>query len=130
MSIEEFNSISHLMIDYVEKFAAERPDEIAIIDADDGKFITWEELNNMVNIFALGFHDMGFQKGDIVVTMLPLLMEHIYGMPTGEKKRYTNWTPPVILSHPSTHQLIIQLDLLLMVNSYGLLICIMEKYIE
>jgi len=78
MSCEEFNQIPHLLVDYVEKWANEKPDAIAIIDADDGKFITWKQFNNMVDLIALELMEMGFQKGDICITMLPLLPEHIF----------------------------------------------------
>ncbi|MBD3353359.1 MAG: AMP-binding protein [Candidatus Lokiarchaeota archaeon] len=78
MSIEEFNKIPHLLVDYVEKWAKERPDDIAIIDADDGKWITWNDFKNMMDLIALEFINMDLQKGDVIVTMLPLLPEHIF----------------------------------------------------
>ncbi|MHA1697298.1 MAG: class I adenylate-forming enzyme family protein [Promethearchaeota archaeon] len=78
MSLEEFNQISHYVCDYVTKWANETPDRVAIIDADDGRFITWQQLENMINLRALELIRMGFQKGDIMITMLPLIPEHIF----------------------------------------------------
>lgn len=78
MSIDEFNQVPHYICDYISKFAEERPNEIAIIDADTGKYISWKEFDNAINIIALRLIEMGFQKGDIVVSMLPLLSEHIF----------------------------------------------------
>ncbi|MHA1341099.1 MAG: class I adenylate-forming enzyme family protein [Promethearchaeota archaeon] len=78
MSWEEFNQIPHLLVDYIEKWANKRPDDIAIIDADDGRWITWKQFKNMIDLIALELIEMGFQKGDICVTMLPLLPEHIF----------------------------------------------------
>lgn len=78
MSIEEFNKIPHHICDYVSQYAQERPDDIAIIDADTGKYVSWKEFDNAVNMIALLLIEMGFQKGDIVVSMLPLLLEHIF----------------------------------------------------
>ncbi|MHA1148749.1 MAG: class I adenylate-forming enzyme family protein [Promethearchaeota archaeon] len=78
MSIEEYNTMSHYLCDYVSKYAKERPDDIAIIDADSGKWVTWEEFNNAINIIALKLLEIGYKKGDIIVSMLPLLLEHIY----------------------------------------------------
>ncbi|MCP4760353.1 MAG: acyl--CoA ligase [archaeon] len=78
MSQQEFNQISHYLVDYIEKWAAEKPDEVAIIDADSGRFISWKQFEIMMNIIAIRFHEMGYQKGDIVVTMMPLTPEHIF----------------------------------------------------
>ncbi|MFX0102579.1 MAG: class I adenylate-forming enzyme family protein [Candidatus Hodarchaeota archaeon] len=78
MSIEDFNKISHYVCDYPSKWARESPDEVALIDADEGKYVTWKEFETMINIRALELIDMGYQKGDIMITMLPLIPEHIY----------------------------------------------------
>ncbi|MHA1732915.1 MAG: class I adenylate-forming enzyme family protein [Promethearchaeota archaeon] len=78
MSWDEFNSISHYLCDYPAKYAEERPDDIALIDADDGRWVTWREFDNAIKMIALRLKDMGLKKGDIVVSMLPLLLEHIY----------------------------------------------------
>ncbi|MFO8019101.1 MAG: class I adenylate-forming enzyme family protein [Promethearchaeia archaeon] len=78
MSIEQFNKFPHYICDYVSKYAQERPDDIAIIDADTGKYVSWKEFDNAIDIIALRLIEMGFQKGDIIVSMLPLLLEHIF----------------------------------------------------
>ncbi|MHA1684059.1 MAG: class I adenylate-forming enzyme family protein [Promethearchaeota archaeon] len=78
MSIEEFDSIPHFLNDYVDKWATARPSDVAIIDADTGKYFTWQYFQDMVNIIALKLMKDGWQKGDIVVSMLPLLPEHIF----------------------------------------------------
>lgn len=78
MSEEEFASISHYLVDHVAKWAISRPDEVAIIDADEGQYITWRQFDNAVNLRAMELVDMGFQKGDIMITMLPLLPEHVF----------------------------------------------------
>jgi acyl-CoA synthetase (AMP-forming)/AMP-acid ligase II len=78
MSVEEFNSVSHFLYDYVEKWANEKPEDIAMIDADDGRFFTWSAFREAVNMIALQLLEDGWQKGDIIVSMLPLLPEHIF----------------------------------------------------
>ncbi|MHA1284305.1 MAG: class I adenylate-forming enzyme family protein [Promethearchaeota archaeon] len=78
MSIEEYNQMSHYICDYVSKYAKEKPNDIALIDADTGKYVTWLEFENTINIIALRLLEMGFKKGDIAVSMLPLLLEHIF----------------------------------------------------
>ena len=78
MSMEEFKNISHYACDYVSKWAREKPQDIAIIDADDGKYITWQQFENNINLRALELIDRGFKKGDVMITMLPLIPEHIF----------------------------------------------------
>ncbi len=78
MSVEEFNQMSHFLCDYVSKWAKAKPDAIAIIDADDGKWVMWKDFETAINIYALKILEMGLQKGDIVVSMLPLTLEHIF----------------------------------------------------
>lgn len=78
MTWDEFNKIPHLLIDYIEKWAKTKPDQIAIIDADEGRWITWNQLKNIIDVIAIELMERGMQKGDIVVTMLPLLPEHIF----------------------------------------------------
>ncbi|MBN2152445.1 MAG: acyl--CoA ligase [Candidatus Lokiarchaeota archaeon] len=78
MSEEEFASVSHYLVDHVSKWARSRPDDVAIVDADEGQYITWCQFENAVNLRALELAGMGFQKGDVMVTMLPLLPEHVF----------------------------------------------------
>ena len=70
--------MSHYICDYVAKWAKKNPEGIAIIDADDGKWVTWKEFDLAVDIIALKLIEMGYKKGDIFVSMLPLLLEQIY----------------------------------------------------
>jgi len=76
--MEEFDQISHYLVDQVSKWAANRPGDLAIIDADEGQYVTWKQFEIAINLRALELLDMGFQKGDIMITMLPLLPEHIF----------------------------------------------------
>nr|MDO8117913.1 AMP-binding protein [Candidatus Sigynarchaeota archaeon] len=78
VELDDFKKVSHYLVDHISKWASTRPDDVAIIDADDGKFITWNHFETAVNIRALELLDMGFQKGDIMVTMLPLIPEHVF----------------------------------------------------
>lgn len=78
MSLKEFAEIPHFICEVIEKWAKEKPSAIALIDADDDKKITWKEFNQAINVFAIKLWKMGFKKGDILVTSLPYLMEHIF----------------------------------------------------
>ncbi|MBD3185936.1 AMP-binding protein [Candidatus Bathyarchaeota archaeon] len=78
MSIEEFEQISHFLNDYIEMHAREKPEGIAIIDADTGKYYTWQYFRDTVNLIALELLENGWEKGDIIISMLPLLPEHVF----------------------------------------------------
>lgn len=68
----------HLLHGVVAKWARERPDAIAIIDADTKDEISWQRFEQTTTALALKLLDMGFRKGDYFATSLPLLSEHIF----------------------------------------------------
>lgn len=78
MSVEEYDKKSHFICEYISIYAREQPNDIALIDADSGRYVSWLEFENSINMIALKLIEMGFKKGDIIVSMLPLLLEHIY----------------------------------------------------
>lgn len=63
--------------DYIEKWARQTPDCLALIQHEDGKTLTYKQFAIMVDFFALRLLDMGIRKGDRVATMLVLVPEHI-----------------------------------------------------
>jgi acyl-CoA synthetase (AMP-forming)/AMP-acid ligase II len=78
MSIQDFENISHFICDYITKWANEKPQDIAIIDAELGKYYSWQFFENSVNMIAMKLIEEGWEKGDIAVSMLPFLPEHIF----------------------------------------------------
>ncbi len=78
MSWKEFNEIPHFICDYIEKYSKEKPNKIALIDADEGKKVAWKEFANAIDIYAIKLLNMGIRKGDIIISSLPFLLEHIY----------------------------------------------------
>lgn len=68
----------HLLHKAVSKFAKEKPDKLAIIDAETGAKVTYAEFDRITTALALQLLKMGFKKGDFFATHLPLLLEHIY----------------------------------------------------
>ena len=66
-----------LLNDYIDKWAANDPEKVAIIQYEDGRHITYKKLKSTSDFFALRLLDMGIQKGDIVATQLVLFPEHI-----------------------------------------------------
>jgi len=68
----------HLLHAVVEKWAAERPDDPAIIDFDTGRHVTYRELDDTTTAWALRLLELGYRPGDFLATMLPLTLEHIF----------------------------------------------------
>ncbi|MFN8258430.1 MAG: class I adenylate-forming enzyme family protein [Bacteroidales bacterium] len=66
-----------LITGYLDKWAKETPDKVAIIQHEDNRHITYKQLQSLSVFFALRLKDIGIQKGDIVVTQLALFPEHI-----------------------------------------------------
>jgi len=56
-----------------EFWAAERPDQIAIVDGD--QHITWRELNDAADRLAEGLSARGLVEGDILVTRMQIRHE-------------------------------------------------------
>jgi acyl-CoA synthetase (AMP-forming)/AMP-acid ligase II len=68
----------HLLHGLVEKWAKEKPDALAFINADTGDRITWQRFDQTTTALALKLLELGFRKGDFFATSLPLLTEHIF----------------------------------------------------
>jgi fatty-acyl-CoA synthase len=63
--------------DYIEKWAKERPDHVAMIQHEDNRSLTYKKFYSLIDFFALRLLDMGIQKGDRVATQLVLVPEHL-----------------------------------------------------
>jgi len=61
----------------IEKWAKECPNKKALIIYDTSKEVSFKEFNEAINIMAFKLFNMGFRKGDIIITSLPFLYEHI-----------------------------------------------------
>lgn len=68
----------HLVHGVIEKWAEEKPNEIAMIHVDSEKQYTWKAFNDVTTALALKLIDMGIKKGDCIATSLPFLAEHIF----------------------------------------------------
>ncbi|MEW6423765.1 MAG: class I adenylate-forming enzyme family protein [Bacillota bacterium] len=62
---------------YVEKWAGEAPERVALIQHEEGRSLTYSQFNAMIDLFALKLLAMGIRKGDRVGTMLLLFPEHL-----------------------------------------------------
>ncbi|HCW51454.1 MAG TPA: long-chain fatty acid--CoA ligase [Clostridiales bacterium] len=66
-----------LVTDYVDKWARETPDKVAMLQHEDGKEVTYKKFASLIDFFALRLLDMGVGRGDRVATMLVLVPEHV-----------------------------------------------------
>ncbi|MDD9302988.1 MAG: acyl--CoA ligase [Desulfobacter sp.] len=63
--------------DYIDKWAAARPDHVAMVQHEDNKQISYKKFAQLIDFFALRLLDMGIQEGDRVATQLVLVPEHM-----------------------------------------------------
>jgi acyl-CoA synthetase (AMP-forming)/AMP-acid ligase II len=75
---EEDFADRHLLHGIVAKWARERPDALAIINADTRQEVTWQRFDQAATALAMKLLQMGFRKGDFLATSLPFLTEHIF----------------------------------------------------
>ncbi len=68
----------HILHALVSKWAKEKPDEIAFINADTKDQISWARFEQTTTALALKLIDLGFTRGDYFATSLPLLTEHVF----------------------------------------------------
>ena len=64
----------------VEQWAKETPKQIAMLQHEDGKHISYEKFASLIDIFALRLLDLGLKKGDRLATQLVLIPEHVIFM--------------------------------------------------
>jgi acyl-CoA synthetase (AMP-forming)/AMP-acid ligase II len=69
-----------LIHEVLEKWAKEKPSEIAFISADTNQEFTWEEFERNSTAISLKLIEIGIGKGDFIATSLPFFPEHIFLM--------------------------------------------------
>ena len=67
----------HLLHGVVAKWAEARPLATALVSADGSRTVTWGEFDRLTTALAKELLRMGFGKGDFVVTMLPMTVDHV-----------------------------------------------------
>jgi len=67
----------HLLHGVVAKWAKARPLAAALVSADGSRTVTWGEFDRLTTALAKELLRMGFGKGDFVVTMLPMTVDHV-----------------------------------------------------
>jgi len=67
----------HLLHGVVAKWAGERPAAPAILSAEGSRQVTWSEFHRFTTALAGELLRLGFAKGDYLVTLLPMSVDHI-----------------------------------------------------
>lgn len=67
----------HLLHGVVAKWARERPDASALLGAESSRAVSWSELDRFTTALAGELLRLGFVKGDFLVTLLPMSVDHV-----------------------------------------------------
>jgi acyl-CoA synthetase (AMP-forming)/AMP-acid ligase II len=79
-TLDDFERIfadRHLLHDVVAKWAKLRPEALALLSADGSRAVTWREFDRTTTALARELLRLGFVKGDFLVTLLPLTVDHV-----------------------------------------------------
>ena len=88
---------STLMADVVDQNGKQYPDKEAIVDADSR--LTWSEVSRRTDKLALGLHDLGFKRDDVILVQLPNCVELYLFIVAGEKAGITIVTAQPTFRH-------------------------------
>jgi acyl-CoA synthetase (AMP-forming)/AMP-acid ligase II len=67
----------HLLHGVVAKWAKAKPEAPAILTLDDNRAVTWSDFDRVTTALARELLRLGFAKGDFLVTLLPLSVDHV-----------------------------------------------------
>jgi len=67
----------HRLQDVLAKWAGERPEADALVSAESGRTVTWREFDRTTTAWTAELLRMGFRKGDYLVTLLPMSVDHV-----------------------------------------------------
>jgi len=67
----------HLLHGVVAKWAMAKPDATAMLSADGSRTLTYAEFDRHTTALADELLQLGFSKGDLLVTQLPLTVDHV-----------------------------------------------------
>jgi acyl-CoA synthetase (AMP-forming)/AMP-acid ligase II len=67
----------HLLQGVIARWAKERPAAPALVSAESGRTVTWSEFDRSTAAMAAQLLRLGFAKGDFLVTLLPMSIDHV-----------------------------------------------------
>ncbi len=68
----------HTLQGVLAYWASRKPEAVALIAADTGQEITWEDFDRTTTALAGRLLDIGFERGDFLAAALPFLIEHVF----------------------------------------------------
>ena len=74
---EEVFADRHLLHGVVAKWAKAKPEAAAILSADGNRSVTWSDFDHLTTALARKLSRLGFVKGDFLVTLLPMSVDHV-----------------------------------------------------
>jgi acyl-CoA synthetase (AMP-forming)/AMP-acid ligase II len=80
LTLDDYNhrfADRHLLHDVVAKWAKDRPEAAALISAETGRTVTWSEFDRFTTALALEWLRLGFKKGEYLITLLPMSVDHV-----------------------------------------------------
>jgi len=80
LTLDDYNhrfADRHLLHGVAAKWAKERPDAAALIAAETGRTVTWHEFDRFTTALAVEWLRLGLKKGDYLVTLLPMSVDHV-----------------------------------------------------
>ena len=67
----------HLLHGVVARWAKEKPEAPALLSAEGDRIVTWSEFDRFTTALARELLLLGFAKGDFLVTVLPMSVDHV-----------------------------------------------------
>jgi acyl-CoA synthetase (AMP-forming)/AMP-acid ligase II len=67
----------HRLQDVVAKWAKDRPSAPALVSADGSRSVSWSEFDRVTTALAGEWLRLGFGRGDFMVTLLPMSVDHV-----------------------------------------------------
>ncbi len=80
LTLDDYNqqfADRHLLHGVVAKWAGERPEAIALLSAESSRAVTWSEFDRFTTALACEGLRLGYKKGDHLVTLLPISVDHV-----------------------------------------------------
>jgi acyl-CoA synthetase (AMP-forming)/AMP-acid ligase II len=80
LTLDDYNrqfADRHLLHGVVAKWARERDEATALVSAQTGRTVTWSEFDRFTMALACEWLRLGLKKGDYVVTLLPMSVDHV-----------------------------------------------------
>jgi acyl-CoA synthetase (AMP-forming)/AMP-acid ligase II len=74
---DELLADRHLLHGVVAKWAKEKPEAPAILSADGSRVVKWRDFDRITTDLARELLRLGFAKGDFLVTLLPMSVDHV-----------------------------------------------------